>query len=323
MTTPKPMNGLLPVRKRCGMVSKDVSRWFTRRFGKMRIGHVGTLDPMAEGVLPILLGKATRLQDYLLDFTKEYEFQVTFGFETTTGDREGEEINRVDASHVTETNLCEIAAGLVGERDMAPPMFSAIKVAGVPLYRYAREGKTLDCSLESLARHIVIESCELLRFAGGIADFKVRCSKGTYVRSLAKEIATQVGTCGTVTRLVRTEAAGISINQTVELEELEAYPSVLERAIIPIDRISSGLYSWRAPIDETWSDRLRAGQKIVVDYAALSRGGISDGLIKNVSEKSHTLPLMLFDGAGQVFGIGVAAPHCNGGVEILLKRGLS
>src|SRR5690606_14945083 len=120
-------NGLLVVNKPEGMVSKDVSRWLEKRMGRMRLGHVGTLDPAASGVLPILLGRATRLQDYLLDLPKSYEFDIAFGTETDTLDREGTVVQTAAFDHVTEDLLRQAMAKFVGDIEQLPPLYSAVK----------------------------------------------------------------------------------------------------------------------------------------------------------------------------------------------------
>ena len=176
------VNGVLPVYKPRGVISKDVSRWILKNFGKVKLGHVGTLDPMAEGVLPILLGKSTRLQDYLLDSVKSYEFDIEFGYETSTMDQEGERISEAPFDHVTSSDIEKACANIEGSYIQTPPMYSAIKYKGKPLYEYAREGRSDEVPLDILKKTVSIYSCKCTSFNNNVATIVIECSKGTYVR---------------------------------------------------------------------------------------------------------------------------------------------
>lgn len=134
------LHGILPIAKPRGIVSKDISRWLVKRLGKVKIGHVGTLDPMAEGVLPILLGSATRFQDHLLDNSKTYEFDVQFGFQTDTLDSDGQVTNRTTSVPDAAHQVAQALPSFVGKISQIPPIYSAIKYNGKPLYNYARQG---------------------------------------------------------------------------------------------------------------------------------------------------------------------------------------
>ena len=126
------------------MVSKDISRWLVRRLGKLKLGHVGTLDPAASGVLPVLLGRATRLQDYLLDMPKTYEFDIRFGSETDTLDLDGQVIRETAWEHITEAQLRTAIGAFIGDIVQTPPIYSAIKYKGKPLYAFAKDAKAGD-----------------------------------------------------------------------------------------------------------------------------------------------------------------------------------
>lgn len=219
-------NGLLLVNKPKGMTSKDVSRFITRLTGFKKMGHVGTLDPMAEGVLPVLFGSATRLQDFFLAERKTYEFDLSFGFETDTLDLEGSVVKRMPFDHVHEEEILKvIAARFLGSITQIPPIYSAIKVKGKPLYAHARASKASEPftpDLSCLARQIDIFDLNLLSFdqIKGIARFLVSCSKGTYVRSLGADIAAALSTCGTISRLVRCSTGEFYLDESSSIDTI-------------------------------------------------------------------------------------------------------
>ena len=152
------------VNKPANISSKDVSRWLIKRLGKLQIGHVGTLDPFAEGVLPILLGKATRLQDYLLHTTKIYEFDLQFGEETNTLDRDGQIIRKMEYDHLTNEMLENFCKTTLGPWEQRTPIYSAVKYKGRALYQYARSGRAEEIPEDTLRRTVFIHGLELLKF---------------------------------------------------------------------------------------------------------------------------------------------------------------
>ncbi len=311
------MSGMLVVNKPLGMISKDVSRWLQRRFGKLKIGHVGTLDPGASGVLPILLGKATRVQDYLLDLDKSYEFDVEFGYETDTLDFEGEVVKRLDSSHITFEGLIPAVESQNGDITQIPPLFSAVKYQGKPLYDYARSGRGEEVPLESLARKVRVHQISLLKFEDNKATISVSCSKGTYVRVLAKDIADKLSCCGTVTRLVRTRAAGVELKQSFGLEEIEANTAEIQKLLTPLESIEMEIPKW-VPPDENAVSKLRSGQEVVVDAASYLSGLQGE----REMPEAFAMPLVLLDCDGCAFGMGTVMLHDMGRIKINLKRGL-
>ena len=244
---------MLPVHKPKGMVSKDVSRWLTKRLGKVKLGHVGTLDPGASGVLPILFGSATRLQDHLLDLPKTYEFDMDFGYETDSLDSDGNLISRSAVSTTTTEALEQVVKCFRGAITQTPPIYSAIKYKGRPLYDYARSGQVDLVPIEELAREIKIHHCSLVesRTRDGVttATVRAKCSKGTYIRVLARDIAYQLGSLATVTRLERTEAAGISLKQTFTLSMIENKLveglAAIETLLTPVSKFNLPLQNWQ------------------------------------------------------------------------------
>lgn len=213
-------SGMLPVYKPSGLTSKDVSRKLTRILGKVKLGHVGTLDPMAEGVLPVLFGKATRLQDYLHVSSKIYECDVLLGSSTDTMDKEGEVTEEAPWNHVTEKMVLEALKKFEGPQIQVPPLYSAVKYKGKALHKYARSQKEDEVPLEDLKREVFIDEIKLLRFDSQSFTFSAKVSKGTYIRVLAHDLAKELGTLGHITRLVRQESSGLTLGETTSLEEI-------------------------------------------------------------------------------------------------------
>jgi tRNA pseudouridine55 synthase len=314
-----PLHGLLAIDKPRGMISKDVSRWLVKRLGKLKIGHVGTLDPAASGVLPVLLGRATRLQDYLLDLPKAYEFDVKLGSETDTLDLDGQVVLELPFDHVTTDAMRAAVQTLVGDIEQIPPVYSAVKYKGRPLYDYARSQNAGDLPLESMKRKVHVASFELLAHEGDFASFRVLCSRGTYVRTLVKDLADKLGSCGTLTRLVRTQAAGVGLDQAVDLDQLEARLGEVASLVVPIEGLSLGLIRWRCPTRGA-TDRLKGGQQLAAtpaDYAA----GVDDPGAPLPGAWAR--PVLLLDDTGEAFGIGAVRGHESGRMVISMKRGLS
>ena len=313
------VHGVLPIYKPKGVISKDVSRWILRTFGKVKLGHVGTLDPMAEGVLPILLGKSTRLQDYLLDSVKEYEFDIEFGYETSTMDAEGEIISRAEFSHVEKSEIDKVCSSLEGNYIQTPPMYSAIKYKGKPLYEYAREGRQDEVPLDILKKTVQIYSCICTKFENNVATIVVECSKGTYVRSVGQSIAKACESLATVTRLLRKQSAGLGLESCVDMSTLEENVESFSKYVIPMEKIVFDLPIWKA-YDEMIVQKLKFGQKLQVDMRFFEQG------FNNDSERRITInsidKLMLHDLNGKLFGIGSATVLNNGLVELAMKRGL-
>jgi tRNA pseudouridine55 synthase len=185
-------------------------------FGKaVKVGHGGTLDPLASGVLPIALGEATKLAGRMLDATKAYEFTVRLGEETDTLDLEGEVIARSPV-RPCRAEIEAVLPRFTGPIAQIPPAYSALKVGGERAYDLARAGETVELA----SRDVTILSLDLLNFAGNSATLLATVSKGTYIRSLARDIAQALGTCGTVTMLRRTKAGPFDLSQVITLDKL-------------------------------------------------------------------------------------------------------
>ncbi len=209
------MQGLLLLNKPEGITSFSAVKKIKWLSGEKRVGHTGTLDPLATGVLPIFLGRATALSSVLLDADKGYVATVKLGITTDTCDITGTVLCKKKAS-VTREELQDTLNTFLGEIEQTPPMYSALKKDGIRLYDLAREGKMVEIE----PRKIRINSLELLEFEGDTFKISVSCSKGTYIRSLCRDIGEKLGCGATMTALLRTETGGFSIDDTVSLDDL-------------------------------------------------------------------------------------------------------
>lgn len=308
------LHGMLVIRKPTGMVSKDVTRWFERRLGRLHIGHVGTLDPLAEGVLPLLFGRATRLQDYLLTHQKSYEFDVRFGVATDTLDSDGAIVAEGPWEHVTSEELAAAAATLEGEWDQVPPLYSAVKYKGIPLYEYARSGRAADVPIEELKKRVQIYSLKLIRYADGVGTFQAVCAKGVYVRILATKLAEKVGSYGMVTRLVRLASSGVRLEDAHSLAQVEEGLDRLQDFLIPMSAMDLGLPRWRAGAESV--RRLQNGQQVIV-----LKEHFAAGIEGNWNERDEQEIILLADD-GQAFGLGLATVRRDGNIWVIMKRGL-
>lgn len=212
--------GWIILDKPSGLFSRTAGARVARMLGEKTFGHIGTLDPMASGVLPIAIGAATKMIPFVEEVrssTKEYLFSVQFGFETDTLDITGKEIVRTDIVPDKESVL-SVLPKLIGDTAQIPPMYSAIHIDGHRAYELARQGRVV----ENIApRPVRIESLDLVETNGNSWTFRVRCSRGTYVRSIARDIAKMCGTVATVDMIRRTESVGFGIKDTVQLDFLE------------------------------------------------------------------------------------------------------
>lgn len=232
------MFGFLNVYKPKGITSHDVVSALRRITKVKQIGHTGTLDPFAEGVLPICIGKATRLIEYL-DDDKAYTGTIQLGSSTTTYDLEGEEVNFSDK----KVTLDEIEAALDkfrGEIEQLPPIYSAIKVNGKKLYEYAREGKKVKIE----PRGVNISNLQILNFypATRQLELHIECSKGTYIRSIANDLGEELGTYGHLVKLVRVKAGMFEVNNAVSLEHIQTKEDVEKLLIAPLTKLNYMTY---------------------------------------------------------------------------------
>lgn len=216
-TSGRDLTGILIVDKPSGISSNRVLQITKRWFQANKAGHTGTLDPLASGVLPVCLGEATKLSTYLLDADKRYQVTCQLGIATNSGDSDGEVIGEKPLPDFNETSLTALLQDFSGEQTQIPPMFSALKHQGQPLYKLARQG----VEVERKARQINIYDLQLLAVSRDSFTLDVSCSKGTYIRTLVQDIAAAMGSCGHVSMLRRTAAAGYDLTQAIALDELE------------------------------------------------------------------------------------------------------
>lgn len=211
------MNGFINVYKDRGFTSHDVVAVLRGVLGIKKIGHTGTLDPEVAGVLPICLGSATRLSEYIMEQGKEYYGEMQFGYRTDTLDGTGTIIGMKDVV-VTDEALMQTTKMFNGIIDQKPPMFSAVKIKGKKLYEEARKGKNIDRP----TRAIEIYSFEIIRRTGDVVHFYCHCSKGTYIRALVDDFGIALGTYATMTRLTRSSVGRFAINQSLSLDSIRA-----------------------------------------------------------------------------------------------------
>jgi tRNA pseudouridine55 synthase len=233
------MTGVLVLDKPAGFTSFDAVAVLRRLTGERKIGHTGTLDPMATGVLPMLLGKATRALPFLADRHKTYEAGFAFGTATDTLDCTGK-ILMQDAVPVTREKLMALLPRFTGEVSQVPPMYSALRKDGVRLYDLARQGKTV----ERQARTVQIDSLELLGYdeQKRTGQLRLTCSGGTYVRTLCDDLGRAAGSCGIMTSLRRTAAAGFTLSDAIALEDARQMErKTLLKHVLPVEYLFQDL----------------------------------------------------------------------------------
>lgn len=214
----KELDGVLLVDKPRDFTSHDVVARLRRKLHMKRIGHAGTLDPMATGLLVMLIGKSTRISQYLISQDKGYEGEITLGVTTNSQDADGEVVATQEVPPLTEEQVRAAMAGFLGDQYQTPPMFSAIKKDGVPLYKLARQGE----EIEREPRFIRVMAFELLGFASPKITFRLACTKGTYVRSIAHDLGQKLGCGAHLSALRRTKSGTMDISQAMTLEGIEA-----------------------------------------------------------------------------------------------------
>jgi len=212
------VNGILLVNKPQGLSSNAILQRVKKLYNAKKAGHTGSLDPLATGMLPICFGEATKFSQYLLDSDKTYQATGCLGMKTTTGDAQGELLQRHEQPfHIEEENLVSVLENFTGQSMQIPSMFSALKHKGIPLYKYARKGMDIERS----ARPIHIKNLKLDHYAGTLFTITVTCSKGTYIRNLIEDIGDQLGVGAYVTCLHRLSAAGFDAQNMLTLDQLE------------------------------------------------------------------------------------------------------
>lgn len=252
------VNGVLLLDKPHGLTSQQAVARVKRLFAARKAGHTGTLDPMADGLLPMGLGEATKFSQFLLDADKGYLASLQLGVTTTTADAEGEILEQKPVS-VTLASIEDALHRFVGEQTQMPPMHSAIKVAGKPLYAYARAG----VAVERKSRTICINNIQLIDFKENNIKIRVQCSKGTYIRVLAADIGRVLGCGAHLSALRRTRVADLDLANAVTLAELEALAEEARPArLAPVDALLSSLP--QVELDPAAAERFSHGNPVAL-----------------------------------------------------------
>jgi tRNA pseudouridine55 synthase len=271
------LEGILPILKPTGMTSHDVVAKARRLLKTKRIGHTGTLDPQVTGVLPLCIGRATRMVEYIQELPKEYVAELTVGYNTDTEDTHGEIVNQVEDVQLTEAQVLETLKTFVGTIEQVPPMYSAIKIKGKRLYELARQG----IEIERKSRQVTIYELESMQMdlhrRHPIIEFRVLCSKGTYIRTLCFDIGQALGYPAVMSSLVRTKTGSMSKEQAITLEQVETLMEEgrLEEVLIPADQGVSHMTS--IVVSDDIALKAKLGQK-------LDLGAVSDSLL-NMDEE--------------------------------------
>ncbi len=256
------MNGIIVLNKPKGKTSHDMVNFLRRLSGIKKIGHTGTLDPDATGVLPMCIGKATKAADMLTDSDKAYRAQLVLGATTDTQDASGNVLT-TGAVDVTEEDIRKAVSKYIGEISQIPPMFSAVKKDGKKLYELARRG----ISVERQPRKVTVYGIKIIEIAENTVTFDVDCSKGTYIRTLCEDIGNALGCGAYMNTLVRTKSAGFTLAESYTVEELEnlSASGTLEKALLPLDMIFKE-YD-RIELDERRAKRVKYGVRIAAQDA--------------------------------------------------------
>lgn len=262
------VNGIVLLDKPIGITSNGALQTVKRLFQARKAGHTGSLDPLACGLLPLCFGSATKVSAFLLESDKEYQVTVKLGEKTTTGDAEGEVTSRRDAGAVSDAAIAAVLPRYTGSIQQIPPMHSAIKQNGQPLYKLAHQG----IEVERQPREVTIYDLRLLRRDGDALDLAVSCSKGTYIRTLAEDIGETLGVGAHVSALRRTAAGPFQASQMVDLETLQAAAeqglAALGDFLLPMD---AALEKWPdVCLSEDMAYFVRQGQPVFVPKAPTS-----------------------------------------------------
>lgn len=250
-------SGVINVFKPKGMTSFDVVAILRKLFSTRKVGHGGTLDPEVKGVLPILINKATKISDYLHIPSKTYIGEMTLGIATDTEDFTGRAIEWKDIPNISRETLLEVFKDYTGVQKQVPPMVSAKKIKGKKLYEYHRKG----IEIKREPNEIEIHSLELIEFDENRVLFKVECSKGTYIRSLIRDMALSLGTVGHMSYLIRTDSCGMNIKESISIERLSKM-EIEERYefIKPIDSVLG--FMPKIDVGEEYYNQLSNGMRI-------------------------------------------------------------
>lgn len=297
----RPVNGILVLDKPRGFSSNEALQRVKRLFNARKAGHTGSLDPLATGVLPLCFGEATKLSQFLLESDKRYRVSIQLGVRTDTGDAEGQVIassGTAGAAGIGRDRIDEVLGEFIGTIEQIPPMYSAIKQQGVPLYKLAREGK----EVERASREVTIYSIDVGGFEDGILEIEVYCSKGTYIRTLADDLGELLGCGAHVRELRRLQAGAFEEADSVSMEQLEELRrasdkddySSIDEYLRPMDRAVADLPEVDLP--EVTAGWIKQGQPVLVRHLP------EEGLVRLYQGDS-------FIGIGSILEDGRVAPR--------------
>lgn len=305
------LSGVLLFDKSTGFSSNQALQIVKRLYRAEKTGHTGTLDPLASGLLPLMFGEATKFAADLIDASKTYRTTVRLGYASNTGDAEGELIQVTSRSlnSITEDEVKQVCEQFVGEIQQIPPMFSALKKDGKPLYEYAREGIELDRP----ARTLFIHRLDVIKFehndAECIIELEVNCSKGTYVRTLGEDIAKALGTAGYLTQLRRTAIGDLKVERAYTLDTLKVFGEsetpfdALDAVLFPVDALLGSLE--KVELNNEFARRFSHGQRLPLELVNTNSGRVrvygeapAQDVNKDVSNKA-------FKGEPQFMGTGI------------------
>lgn len=221
------MDGILIINKPQGYTSHDIVNIVKKALNTPKVGHTGTLDPNATGVLPILIGKATKLSKYLIEHNKTYVAELALGEKSSTGDTEGEIIEKKKVPLLNEEQIKQVLKSFEGKQMQTPPIYSSIKINGKKAYEYARKGQNIQLE----PRPIEIMKISFIKFENNVLKYEVQCSKGTYIRVLCEDIAERLGTVGLMKNLCRTRVNEFDIEDSCKIEQ------IAKEKIISIEKV--------------------------------------------------------------------------------------
>lgn len=292
------MNGVLVLDKPQGISSSDAVQQVKRLFAAQKVGHTGSLDPLATGVLPLCFGEATKFSQYLLSSNKKYWTRIKLGIATETGDSDGEIVAQQDASHITQADVEAVLPTFRGDIKQIPSMYSALKHKGQPLYKLARQG----IEVEREARCVSIFSNELVAFADTLFELEIHCSKGTYIRTIAEEIGAALGVGAHVVALHRRAAGPFDESDMVSMDTLQIERDKGESLDKFLRPIASAVGQWpEVVLTDATAFYVRQGQPVQVAHAP-TQGWVRLSERSN-GEENHFL------GVGEVLDDGRIAPR--------------
>ncbi len=293
----EPVSGWINLDKPAGLTSTQAIGRIRRVFNPQKIGHAGTLDPLATGILPIAMGEATKTIPFIQDALKTYSFTAAWGEQRDTDDAEGQ-IVATGTNRPTQDDILDVLQDFIGDILQTPPAYSAIKIDGQRAYDLARSGETPEMK----PREVYIESLELIAARPDEADFRMVCGKGTYVRSLVRDMALELGTFGYVKSLRRDAVGPLTLENAISLDFLEKmdYGAALNEALLPLQAVLDDIPA--LPVKQEEAAKLRSGQVLLFiskpDFSRLTREGLGGQEDREALAVLNGAPVALIENRG-------------------------